>query len=53
MCVRGKLLSQIQNLIYPCCTKCHRLTTAEYKCPFECHSCHETKTQSQGIDYPF
>ncbi|KAL6564625.1 hypothetical protein OROMI_016075 [Orobanche minor] len=44
MCVRGKLLSQIQNLIYPCCTKCHRLTTAEYNCPFECHSCHKTKT---------
>ncbi|KAL6556932.1 hypothetical protein OROHE_006808 [Orobanche hederae] len=44
LCVRGKLLSQIQNLIYPCCTKCHRLTTAEYNCPFECHSCHETKT---------
>ncbi|KAL6570283.1 hypothetical protein OROMI_014797 [Orobanche minor] len=42
--VRGKLLSQIQNLIYPCCTKCHRLTTAEYNCPFECHSCHETRT---------
>ncbi|KAL6576452.1 hypothetical protein OROHE_000233 [Orobanche hederae] len=44
LCVRGKLLSQIQNLIYPCCTKCHRLTNAEYNCPFECHSCHETKT---------
>ncbi|KAL6588243.1 hypothetical protein OROMI_001221 [Orobanche minor] len=44
LCVRGKLLSQIQNLTYPCCTKCHRLTTAEYNCPFECHSCHETRT---------
>ncbi|KAL6570327.1 hypothetical protein OROMI_014841 [Orobanche minor] len=44
LCVRGKLLSQIQNLIYPCCTKCHCLTTAGYDCPFECHSCHETKT---------
>ncbi|KAL6558424.1 hypothetical protein OROMI_018774 [Orobanche minor] len=44
LCVRGKLLSQIQNLIYPCCTKCHRLTTTEYNCPFECHSCHETRT---------
>ncbi|KAL6588024.1 hypothetical protein OROMI_001002 [Orobanche minor] len=44
VCVRGKLLSQIQNLIYPCCTKCHRLTTAEYNCPFECLSCHKTKT---------
>ncbi|KAL6547484.1 hypothetical protein OROMI_023205 [Orobanche minor] len=44
LCVRGKLLSQIKNLIYPCCTKCHRLTTAEYNCPFECHSCHETRT---------
>ncbi|KAL6550544.1 hypothetical protein OROMI_021032 [Orobanche minor] len=44
LCVRGKLLSQFQNLIYPCCTKCHRLTTAEYNCPFECHSCHETRT---------
>ncbi|KAL6503037.1 hypothetical protein OROHE_023939 [Orobanche hederae] len=42
--VRGKVLSQIQNLIYPCCTECHRLTTAEYNCPFECHSCHETRT---------
>ncbi|KAL6558245.1 hypothetical protein OROMI_018595 [Orobanche minor] len=42
--VRGKLLSQIQNLIYPCCTKCHCLTTADYNCPFECHSCHETRT---------
>ncbi|KAL6579129.1 hypothetical protein OROMI_009345 [Orobanche minor] len=44
LCVRGKLLPQIQNLIYPCCTKCHRLTTAGYDCPFECHSCHETRT---------
>ncbi|KAL6537735.1 hypothetical protein OROHE_012362 [Orobanche hederae] len=44
LCIQGKLLSQIQNLIYPCCTKCHRLTTAEYNCPFECHSCHETRT---------
>ncbi|KAL6575286.1 hypothetical protein OROMI_012571 [Orobanche minor] len=44
LCVRGKLLSQIQNLIYPCCTKCHRLTTAEYNYPFECHSFHETRT---------
>ncbi|KAL6561352.1 hypothetical protein OROMI_016953 [Orobanche minor] len=24
--------------------KCHRLTTAEYNCPFGCHSCHETRT---------
>ncbi|KAL6584518.1 hypothetical protein OROMI_003807 [Orobanche minor] len=44
LCVRGKLLPQIQNLIYPCCTKCHRLTTAGYDCPFECHSCHKTRT---------
>ncbi|KAL6576987.1 hypothetical protein OROMI_011263 [Orobanche minor] len=44
LCIRGKLLSQTQNLIYPCCTKCHRLTTAEYNCPFECQSCHETRT---------
>ncbi|KAL6556975.1 Replication factor A protein 1 [Orobanche hederae] len=41
--VRGKLISTIQNFIYPCCTKCHRLTTAEYGCLFECHSCHEIK----------
>ncbi|KAL6580894.1 hypothetical protein OROMI_006817 [Orobanche minor] len=44
MYVRAKLLSQIQNPIYACCTKCHRLTTTEYDCPFECHSCHETRT---------
>ncbi|KAL6572564.1 hypothetical protein OROMI_013522 [Orobanche minor] len=43
MCVRGKLLSTNQNFIYQCCTKCHRLTTAEYGCLFECHSCHEIK----------
>ncbi|KAL6565052.1 hypothetical protein OROMI_016502 [Orobanche minor] len=49
LCVRGKLLSQIQNLIYPCCTKCHRLTAAGYDCPFECHSCHETKTGEMEV----
>ncbi|KAL6582846.1 hypothetical protein OROMI_004924 [Orobanche minor] len=43
LCVRGKLLSTNQNFVYPCCTKCHRLTTAEYGCLFECHSCHEIK----------
>ncbi|KAL6556940.1 hypothetical protein OROHE_006816 [Orobanche hederae] len=43
LCVRGKLLSINQNFVYPCCTKCHHLTTAEYGCLFECHSCHEIK----------
>ncbi|KAL6519054.1 hypothetical protein OROHE_017478 [Orobanche hederae] len=43
LCVQGKLLSKNQSFIYPCCTKCHRLTTAEYGCLFECYSCHETR----------
>ncbi|KAL6581223.1 hypothetical protein OROMI_007146 [Orobanche minor] len=43
LCVQGRLLSTNQSFIYPCCTKCHRLTTAEYGCLFECHSFHETK----------
>ncbi|KAL6584945.1 hypothetical protein OROMI_004234 [Orobanche minor] len=43
LCVQGKLLSTKQSLIYPCCTKCHRLTNAEYGSPFECYSCHETR----------
>ncbi|KAL6550426.1 hypothetical protein OROMI_020914 [Orobanche minor] len=51
LCVRGKLLSQIRNLIYSCCTKCHSLTTAEYNCPFECHSCHETKYRLSLLIY--
>ncbi|KAL6539622.1 hypothetical protein OROHE_011393 [Orobanche hederae] len=28
--VRGKLSCRTENFIYPCCDKCHRLTTAEY-----------------------
>ncbi|KAL6526733.1 hypothetical protein OROGR_015823 [Orobanche gracilis] len=28
--VRGKLVLTNQNFIYPCCAKCHRLTTAAY-----------------------
>ncbi|KAL6588059.1 hypothetical protein OROMI_001037 [Orobanche minor] len=41
--VRGKLAQTNQNFIYPCCAKCHRLTTAAYGHLFECHSCHEIK----------
>ncbi|KAL6586201.1 hypothetical protein OROMI_002845 [Orobanche minor] len=40
---RGKLARTNQNFIYPCCAKCHRLTTAAYGRLFECHSCHEIK----------
>ncbi|KAL6554618.1 hypothetical protein OROHE_007357 [Orobanche hederae] len=43
LCVQGKLPSTNQSFIYPCCAKCHRLTTAEYGCLFECYSCHETR----------
>ncbi|KAL6571848.1 hypothetical protein OROHE_002717 [Orobanche hederae] len=40
---RGKLPRTNQNFIYPCCAKCHRLTTTAYGRLFECHSCHEIK----------
>ncbi|KAL6557030.1 hypothetical protein OROHE_006906 [Orobanche hederae] len=43
LCVQGKLPSTNQSFIYPCCAKCHRLTTAEYGCLFEFYSCHETR----------
>ncbi|KAL6504942.1 hypothetical protein OROHE_023324 [Orobanche hederae] len=43
LCVQGKLPSTNQSFIYPCSAKCHRLTTAEYGCLFECYSCHETR----------
>ncbi|KAL6584175.1 hypothetical protein OROMI_003464 [Orobanche minor] len=42
--VRGKLARTNQNFIYPCCAKCHRLTTAAYGNLFECHSCKEIKS---------
>ncbi|KAL6536894.1 hypothetical protein OROHE_012478 [Orobanche hederae] len=42
--VRGKLARTNQNFIYPCCAKCHRLTTAAYGNLFECHSCNEIKS---------
>ncbi|KAL6567880.1 hypothetical protein OROGR_001548 [Orobanche gracilis] len=41
--VRGKLARTNQNFIYPCCAKCHRLTTAAYGDLFECHSCNEIR----------
>ncbi|KAL6536478.1 hypothetical protein OROGR_013050 [Orobanche gracilis] len=41
--VRGKLARTNQNFIYPCCAKCHRLTTAAYSDLFECHSCNEIR----------
>ncbi|KAL6523011.1 hypothetical protein OROMI_031359 [Orobanche minor] len=41
--VRGKLAETNQNFVYPCCAKCHRLTSAAYGHLFECHSCHEIK----------
>ncbi|KAL6526738.1 hypothetical protein OROGR_015828 [Orobanche gracilis] len=41
--VRGKLVRTNQNFIYPCCAKCHRLTTAAYGDLFECHSCNEIR----------
>ncbi|KAL6498660.1 hypothetical protein OROGR_028207 [Orobanche gracilis] len=40
---RGKLTRPNQQFIYPCCAKCHRLTSAEYNCLFDCHSCHEVR----------
>ncbi|KAL6503978.1 hypothetical protein OROGR_025901 [Orobanche gracilis] len=42
--VRGKLARTNQNFIYPCCAKCHRLTTAAYGNLFECHSCNEIRS---------
>ncbi|KAL6524288.1 hypothetical protein OROGR_016722 [Orobanche gracilis] len=42
--VRGKLARTNQNFIYPCCAKCHRLTTAAYGDLFECHSCNEIRS---------
>ncbi|KAL6570289.1 hypothetical protein OROMI_014803 [Orobanche minor] len=41
---RGKVTRTNQNFIYPCCAKCHRLTSAAYGCSFECHSCHEIRS---------
>ncbi|KAL6565197.1 hypothetical protein OROMI_016647 [Orobanche minor] len=42
--VRGKLARTNQNFIYPCCVKCHRLTTAAYGNLLECHSCNEIRS---------
>ncbi|KAL6570861.1 hypothetical protein OROGR_000411 [Orobanche gracilis] len=42
--VQGKLARTNQNFIYPCCAKCHRLTTAGYGNLFECHSCNEIRS---------
>ncbi|KAL6588159.1 hypothetical protein OROMI_001137 [Orobanche minor] len=42
--VRGKLARTSQKFIYPCCAKCHRLTTAAYGSLFECHSCNEIRS---------
>ncbi|KAL6585886.1 hypothetical protein OROMI_002530 [Orobanche minor] len=41
---RGKVSRSNQNFIYPCCAKCHRLTSAAYGRSFECHSCHEIRS---------
>ncbi|KAL6536721.1 hypothetical protein OROMI_026302 [Orobanche minor] len=41
---RGKVTRSNQNFIYPCCAKCHRLTSAAYGRSFECHSCHEIRS---------
>ncbi|KAL6541173.1 hypothetical protein OROMI_025056 [Orobanche minor] len=40
----GKVSRSNQNFIYPCCAKCHRLTSAAYGRSFECHSCHEIRS---------
>ncbi|KAL6524258.1 hypothetical protein OROGR_016692 [Orobanche gracilis] len=40
---QGRLTRPNQQFIYPCCAKCHRLTSAEYNCLFDCHSCHEVR----------
>ncbi|KAL6558300.1 hypothetical protein OROMI_018650 [Orobanche minor] len=42
--VRGKVARTNQKFIYPCCAKCHRLTTAAYGSLFECHSCNEIRS---------
>ncbi|KAL6536683.1 hypothetical protein OROMI_026264 [Orobanche minor] len=42
--VRGKLARTNQKFIYPCCARCHRLTTAAYGNLFECHSCNEIRS---------
>ncbi|KAL6536711.1 hypothetical protein OROMI_026292 [Orobanche minor] len=41
---RGKVSRSNQNFIYPCCAKCHRLTSAAYGRSIECHSCHEIRS---------
>ncbi|KAL6549265.1 hypothetical protein OROHE_009110 [Orobanche hederae] len=41
---RGKVTRTNQNFIYPCCAKCHRLTSAAYGRSFKCHSCHEIRS---------
>ncbi|KAL6565121.1 hypothetical protein OROMI_016571 [Orobanche minor] len=41
---RGKVSRSNQNFIYPCCAKCHRLTSAAYGRSFKCHSCHEIRS---------
>ncbi|KAL6578976.1 hypothetical protein OROMI_009192 [Orobanche minor] len=41
---RGKVTRSNQNFIYPCCAKCHRLTSAAYGRSFECHSFHEIRS---------
>ncbi|KAL6565030.1 hypothetical protein OROMI_016480 [Orobanche minor] len=41
---RGKVSRSNQNFIYPCCAKCHRLTSAAYGRSFEFHSCHEIRS---------
>ncbi|KAL6509801.1 hypothetical protein OROGR_022289 [Orobanche gracilis] len=40
---QGKLTRPNQQFIYPCCAKCHRLTSAEYNCLFDCRFCHEVR----------
>ncbi|KAL6557498.1 hypothetical protein OROMI_017848 [Orobanche minor] len=50
--VRGKLARTNQNFIYPCCAKCHRLTTAAYGNLFECHSCNEIKSAIPRFRFP-
>ncbi|KAL6523010.1 hypothetical protein OROMI_031358 [Orobanche minor] len=41
---RGKVTRSNQNFIYPCCAKCHSLTSATYGHSFGCHSCHEIRS---------
>ncbi|KAL6543426.1 hypothetical protein OROHE_010048 [Orobanche hederae] len=49
---RGKVTRTNQNFIYPCCAKCHRLTSAAYGRSFECHSCHEIRNAIPSSDSP-